>query len=291
MAVAEAVIASPKIPDQGLNAHLLRVAARTFGVAAVIAIVLYVSNQLGAPLYGLVAGLGVGGIAIALAAKSTLENFIGGLTLFADKPFRIGDWVVVGDKEGTVENIGIRSTRIRTFYDSRLSIPNGEIVAMTIDNMGMRTYRRVYTNVGIRYDTPPERIEALLEGIKRVIQANPNTRKDYFHVVLHDFGPDSLVVMLYFFVKVPDWSAELVERQRVFLEIVRLADAIGVEFAFPTQTLQIETFPGQPGRKPQPAASDDELRNIAAGFGSTGASAKPGGLGIFVPPHEERASK
>ncbi len=99
------------------------------------------------------------------------------------------------------------------------------------------------------------------------------------------------MVILYFFVEVPNWSAEFVERQRVFLEIVRLADAIGVEFAFPTQTLQIDTFPGQPGRKPQPAASVDELRNIAAGFGGTGASARPDGLGIFVPPHEERASK
>ncbi|MEA3275164.1 MAG: mechanosensitive ion channel family protein [Pseudomonadota bacterium] len=170
------------------------------------------------------------------------------------------------------------------------TIPNSEAVSKNIDNMGMRTYRRVYTKVGIRYDTPPERVEAFLEGIKRIIQANPTTRKDYFHVVLNDFGPDSLVVMLYFFVKVPDWSAELVERQRVFLEVIRLADALGVGFAFPTQTLEIESFPGQPGREPRPAASDDELRRIAEDFGR-GTSARPGGLGIFVPPHEEHAAK
>ena len=211
----------------------------------------------------------------------------GSLIILADRPY----WVIIGDKEGTVESIGIRSTRIRTFYDSVLSIPNSEAVSKIIDNMGMRTYRRVYTKVGIRCDTPPERVEAFLEGIKRIIQANPTTRKDYFHVVLNDFGPDSLVVMLYFFVKVPDWSAELVERQRVFLEVIRLADTLGVEFAFPTQTLEIETFPGQPGRQPQPAASDEELRRVTEELADAKAAARPRGLGIFVPPHEERTRK
>lgn len=110
-------------------------------------------------------------------------------------------------------------------------------------------------------------------------------------MVLNDFGPDSLVIMLYFFVKVPDWSTELVERQRVFLEVMRLADSLGVGFAFPTQTVEIETFPGQPGREPLPAASDEELRHIADDYADADASARPRGLGIFVPPHEERAKK
>jgi MscS family membrane protein len=97
--------------------------------------------------------------------------------------------------------------------------------------------------------------------------------------------------MLYFFVKVPDWAAELVERQRVFLEVIRLADALGIEFAFPTQTLEIDTFPGQPGRQPLAAASDEELRRVTEQFANTGASARPRGLGIFVPPHEERGPR
>jgi MscS family membrane protein len=200
------------------------------------------------------------------------------------RPYRIGDWVVVGDQEGTVEAIGFRSTRIRTFYDSLLSIPNGVIVTKTIDNMGMRTYRRVYTKLSIRDDTPAERIEALLEGIKRIIQANPTTRKDYFHVVLNDFGKAGLDIMLYFFVKVPTWSEELVERQRILLEVIRLAEAIGVQIA-PTQ--QIETSRGQPADQPQTAVTEDELRRIAADFGVEGASARPRGAKIFVAPHEE----
>ena len=141
MAVAEAVIASPKIPDQSLNAHLLRLAARTFGIVAVIVIILYVSNQLGAPLYGLVAGLGVGGIAIALAAQPTIENFIGGLNLFADRPVRVGDFCRYGEdptpdwqRTGTVESIGLRSTKIRGIDDTVTTIPNAEFSKMHIVN-------------------------------------------------------------------------------------------------------------------------------------------------------------
>ena len=96
------------------------------------------------------------------------------------------------------------------------------------------------------------------------------------------------MVLIYFFLKVPDWSAELVERQRIFLEIIRLADSLGVAFAFPTQTLEIESFPGRPGKEPLPAASDAELRAVAESYASTAGAGRPRGLGIFVPPHEER---
>ena len=163
MAVAEAVIASPKIPDQGLNAHLLRLAARTFGIGTFIVIILYVSNQLGAPLYGLVAGLGVGGIAIALAAQPTIENFIGSLILFADRPVRVGDFCRYGEdptpdwqRTGTVESIGMRSTKIRGIDDTVTTIPNAEFskiahrqlrsaqTQVTVDGLGsaVRDYGR-----------------------------------------------------------------------------------------------------------------------------------------------------
>jgi small-conductance mechanosensitive channel len=197
----------------------------------------------------------------------------------------------MGDKEGTVQSIGLRSTRIRTFYDSVLTIRNSLAVSSIVDNMGMRSYRRVKAQIGIRYDTPPERVEAFLEGIKRIIQTNPTTRKDLFHVVLNDFGPDHLMILLYFFVQALDWSTELVERQRIFLEVIRLAHALGVQFAFPTQTLEIEAFPGRPGREPMADASAEELRNIAESYASTASAGRPRGLGIFVPPHEEAQTR
>jgi MscS family membrane protein len=289
-AVAETVIASPRtrINEDSIDATMWRIGARILGFLVGVAILVRGMQILGADLVPLLAGLGVGGLAVALAAQGTLTDVFGSLMILADRPYRIGHWVKIGDKEGTVESIGIRSTRIRTFYDSVLSIPNSKAVSSIVDNMGRRRYRRVRTQIGIRYDTPPERIEAFLEGIKRIIQTNQTTRKDYFHVVLNDFGPDHLVVLLYFFVKVPDWSAELVERQRIFLEIIRLADSLGVAFAFPTQTLEVESFPGQPGREPPAAASAEELRAIAESYASTAGAGRPRGLGIFVPPHEER---
>jgi MscS family membrane protein len=181
----------------------------TVGILIWTAFFIYTTQQMGLPAYSVVTGLGVGGLAVALAGQKMLRDLFGAVVIMTARPYRIGDWVIIGDQEGTVESIGFRSTRIRTFYDSLLSIPNGVVVSKTIDNMGMRTYRRVYTRLSIRDDTAAERIEAFLEGVKRIIQANPTTRKDYFHVVLNDFGSAGLDIALYFFVKVPTWSEEV----------------------------------------------------------------------------------
>ena len=153
--------------------------------------------------------------------------------------------------------------------------------------MGKRKYRRIYTTLGLTYDTPPEKMEAFLEGIKNIIKANPNTRKDYFHVVFSGYGASSLDVMVYLFLEVPDWSNELVERQNIFLEILRLAKNIGVDFAYPTQSLHIETFPEKkPNREPH-EVNISELKSSAAQFGPKGEQSKPGGLGLFIPPFRE----
>jgi small-conductance mechanosensitive channel len=283
----EAIIHTRKLAHKGPSSQLIRLASRLVALVVIPGILVYAAQRIGLPAYSVITGLGVGGLAVALAARETLANLFGSLMIMFDRPFRIGDWVKLGGNEGTVEDIGFRSTRIRTFYDSLLSIPNSESISKPIDNMGRRSYRRVFTRIGIRYDTPPERIEAFLEGIKGIIQANPHTRKDYFHVVLNDFGPSSLTLMLYFFLKVKDWSAELVERQRVFLEILRLAEALGVAFAFPTQTLAIETFPGQPHPEATAPNDDEELRRLAHTFGAGGSASRPRGTGIFTPPSEE----
>jgi MscS family membrane protein len=285
---AELLIRARRLAPKAAPSQLIRFFSGLIAVFAILGILIFTTQQMGLPAYSVVTGLGVGGLAVALAGQEMLRDLFGAVVIMASRPYRIGDWVVIGNQEGTVESIGFRSTRIRTFYDSLLSIPNGVVVSKTIDNMGMRTYRRIYTKLSIRDDTPAERIEAFLEGIKRIIQANPSTRKDYFHVVLNDFGKAGLDIMLYFFVKVPTWSEELVERQRVFLEVVRLAEALGIQIA-PTQ--QIETLRGRPTEQTQTTASDEELRRIAADFGDDGASARPRGSKIFVAPHEESGQR
>jgi MscS family membrane protein len=185
------------------------------------------------------AGLGLGGLAFALAAKDTVSNFFGSLTVVLDRPFSIGDWVNIDGIEGTVETVGIRSTRIRTFYNSLISVPNANLINTAIDNYGARRYRRIKTTLSLTYDTPPEKIETFCEGVREIIRQHPYTRKDYYHVYFNDYSAASLDIMLYCFVETPDWSTELRERERLLLDVLRLAKDLDVEFAFPTQTLYI----------------------------------------------------
>lgn len=207
-------------------------------VVAVFGIV-YVAHSLDYEVLPLLTGLGIGGLAVAFAAKDTIENFFGSIAVIADRPFEVGDWVVVDDVEGTVVELGLRSTRIRTFYDSLVTVPNATLVRATVDNYGRRRYRRFSTHVNLPYDTPPAKIEAFCDGVRRIVQEHPNTRKDVFHVYLNKFGPHSLDVLIYIFHECPDWATELAERQRFMLDVLRMAQDLGVEFAFPTQTLHV----------------------------------------------------
>lgn len=201
--------------------------------------IVYIAHALDYEVLPLLTGLGIGGLAVAFAAKDTIENFFGSIAVIADRPFEVGDWVVVDDVEGTVVELGLRSTRIRTFYDSLVTVPNATLVRATVDNYGRRRYRRFSTYVNLPYDTPPDKIEKFCEGVRQIVRDHPNTRKDVFHVYLNKFGPHSLDVLIYIFHECPDWATELAERQRFMLDVLKMAQGIGVEFAFPTQTLHV----------------------------------------------------
>ena len=200
---------------------------------------IYGAQALDIPIGPLLASVGIGSLAFGLAAKDTIENFFGSIAVLLDRPFQVGDWVVIDGTEGIVEEIGFRSTRVRTFYNSLVTVPNATLVRAVVDNYGARKYRRWKTTVGIQYDTPPERIVAFTEGIRELVRTHPYTRRDYFQVYLNDFDNSSLNILLYVFFEVPDWSTELRERERLFLDIIRLADRIGVQFAFPTTTVHL----------------------------------------------------
>jgi MscS family membrane protein len=197
------------------------------------------AQVLGTDLTALIASVGIGGLALALAAQDTVSNFFGSLMVFMDRPFQVGDWVKTGDVEGTVEEVGFRSTRIRTFYNSLITLPNSNLIKASVDNLGDRTYRRWSTRLGIAYNTPPEKIDAFCEGIRELVRRHPHTRKDYYHVYFNEFGADSLQILVYVFFITPDWATELRERHRLAIDIVRLASELGIEFAFPTQTLYL----------------------------------------------------
>jgi MscS family membrane protein len=244
MAVAEAVIASPKIPDQSLNAHLLRLTARIFGIVAVIIIILYVSNQLGAPLYGLVAGLGVGGIAIALAAQPTIENFIGGLNLFADRPVRVGDFCRYGEaptsdwrRIGTVESIGLRSTKIRGIDDSVTTIPNAEFSKMHIVNYTLRRRSLLLTVLGLRYETTDDQLRFVLATLRDMLLAHPRVLDDEPRVRFAGFGDFSLNVEIRVDINTPDRNEFRAIREDIYLRVMKIVKDAGTGFAFPSRTV------------------------------------------------------
>jgi MscS family membrane protein len=202
---------------------------------------IYGAQYLDINIVPLITGLGIGGLAFAFAAKDTIENFFGSIAVILDRPFEVGDWVVVEGIEGTVEELGFRSTRIRTFYNSQVTVPNSVLVRAKVDNYGRRRYRRWKTYIGLQYDTPPEKLLAFTEGIRELVRQHPYTRKDFYQVWCHDFGDSSFNILLYVFHLVPDWATELRERERLFIDIVRLADRLGVQFAFPTRTIHLYT--------------------------------------------------
>ena len=277
--------------DFSIDSQLVPLLARAIKTFVLIFGVLIALQNVGVNVMSVVAGLGLGGLAFALAAKDTAANLFGSLMIFWDRPFKIGDWINFPGVEGTVEEVGFRSTRVRTFYDSQITVPNATVANASIDNYGRRNYRRVRTTLGVTYSTSAETMEVFLEGIKQIIKANSFTRKDYFHVVFSGYGASSLEVLVYFFLKVPDWSQELVQRQNIFIEIKRLAGELGVEFAFPSQSLYVESLPqaDEQAKKQQvteiPAT---EKLKAARSFGPGGEQAKTEGLGLFVPPYADK---
>ncbi len=237
--VAQALASKAAKTTTKFDDVLIPLIRKTIKVFVVIFGLIYGAQALNIPIAPLLASLTVAGVGFSFAAKDTFENLFGSVTVLIDRPFDVGDWVVVGDTEGTVEEVGFRSTRIRTFYNSQVTIPNGNLVRAVVDNYGRRKYRRWKTSIGVQYDTTPEQLVAFSEGIREIVRTHPYTRKDYFQVRVHGFGDSAINVLLYIFHEVPDWSTELRERERLMLDIMRLADALGVQFAFPTQTVHL----------------------------------------------------
>jgi len=191
------------------------------------------------------AGASIGGIAIAFAAQDSVKNLLGTVVIFLDKPFHLGDWVVIGGAEGTIEKVGFRSTQIRAADTTLFQIPNSLVSEAEINNKGLRTYRRYNTELGIKYDTPPELIEAFVLGIREIIKEHPDTRSQSYNVEFTGFGDSALLIMVNVYFKHLDWGGEQSSKHRLHLAIVKLAAVLGVDFAFPSTTVMIEQLPGQ----------------------------------------------
>jgi MscS family membrane protein len=217
--------------------NLVPFATKILKAIVVVLGFLIVLQSFGLNVMSLLAGLGLGGLALALAAQDTAANLFGSVTILIDSPCKIGDWVKIKDVEGTVEEIGFRSTRIRTFYNSVITIPNGAMAKENIDNMGMRPARRVRQVLGLTYDTQPDKIIEFCHRVRGLITMNEKVIPETVVVHFNNFSASSLDVLVNFHLQVFTGPEELEQQQKIFMGILEIAKQIKVDFAYPTQTV------------------------------------------------------
>lgn len=248
--------------ETSLDNHVVPLIRKVLRVFVVIVGGLFILQNLDVNITALLAGLSIGGLALALAAQDTLKNLFGSFMIFIDKPFSVGHWITSGDIDGTVEEVGFRSTRVRSFRNSLYYVPNGKLADATIDNHGLRQYRRFFMHIAVTYDTPPDLIEVFVQGLRKIVEKHPKTRKDFYIIEFNEMGDFSLKIMFYIFFAVPTWPEELRARHEILIEVVRLAEKLGVRFAFPTSTLHMETFPDKNSLTPKYDMNMNEFKKV-----------------------------
>jgi MscS family membrane protein len=201
--------------------------------------VLGVLGTLGVNITAAVAGLGVGGIAVALAAQKSLENLFGGISLFASRPVQVGDFFRYGDQVGTVEEIGLWSTRVRTLDRTVVSIPNAEFSNLRLENFAKRDRMRLWTMIGVRYETTPDQLRYLLARLREILLAHPRVTDDPARVRFFSFGAYSLDIEVFAYVDTADWSEFLSIREDVYVRFMDAIKEAGTGFAFPSTTTYV----------------------------------------------------
>jgi MscS family membrane protein len=201
-----------------------------------VLLVIYAAGFFGIPLTPVIASLGVGGLAIALAVRPTLENAIGGLTLFADKPVRIGDFCRFGSEDATVEEIGLRSTKLRKIDDTVVSVPNADFSQRELTNYTRRRRRLYQTTIGLRYETTADQLRSVMSRLDDMLRDHPKALHDKLHVRFDGFGASSLDVAIFVYLSATDWLEYLEIREDINFRIMSIVEDAGTGFAFPSQT-------------------------------------------------------
>jgi MscS family membrane protein len=196
-------------------------------------------QNLGFNVSGIVAGLGLGGVALAFAAQKTVENLFGGVSLSLDQPIRVGDFCRYGSGMGTVEDVGLRSTRIRTLERTVVSVPNGQLAAIELENFADRDRFRVFATIGVRYETSPDQVRRLVGRIREALAAHPKVIPDPLRVRFIGFGASSLDIEIHTYVGTRDVEEFYAVREALYLKIMDLVAETGTSFAFPSQTLYL----------------------------------------------------
>jgi MscS family membrane protein len=252
-----------KLSSSRMDDHLVPLTRRIAKMMLVVLGFVLALQSFGIDVGSLVAGLGIGGLAVALAAKDTIGNFFGSIAIFLDRPFQIGDWVATtnGAVEGTVESVGFRSTQIRTIADTVVTVPNAKMADAEINNFGARRHRRIRLNVSVTRDATDDQLAAFTKALHAHLVAQPHVKSSDVEVVAHELTDTAIIVLVHCYVDAQTWSDELRQRHGVILEIVRLAHDGGLRLAGAARAITIDaslpTAPSTaPTTRPKPAAAD-----------------------------------
>ncbi len=245
--IAEAIIALPGIASKSLDAHLIRLAARSVGILAILVLLFGFANDIGIPVYGLIAGAGVGGLAIALAARTTLEDFLGAIKLYADRPVRIGDLCRFDEESnpqwrpvGRVESIGLRSTKVRRFDRGLITIPNSEFAQRNIVNLSACDRFLMTATLGLRYETSRDQLRFVLGELRALLHAHPitiHTVDDPVRARFVGYGDYSLNIAIRVYIRTTDYSEFLAVQEDILLRVSEIVEQAGTGFAFPSRTV------------------------------------------------------
>jgi MscS family membrane protein len=225
--------------ESTIDDMLVPLVGRTLRVfILIIGGIMVVQNMTGIEVGPLIASLGIGGLAFALAGKDSIANFLGSLTILLDKPFQVGERIAIDSYDGFVENVGFRSTRVRTLAGHLVSIPNEKIINSTLENIGKRPYLRWQTNLTITYDTPPEKVERAVHIVEGILENHEGMREDLPpRVYFNAFNDWSLNIAVFAWYHPPNYWDYQAWIQKTCLEIMRRFKEEGIEFAFPSQTV------------------------------------------------------
>lgn len=222
-----------------LDEHLLPFIRKTARLFIIFLAAVLVIQNLGYSISGLLASLGIGGLAVALAAKDTLSNIFGSIMILLDRPFRVGDWIKTGGMEGTVEEIGFRSTKIRTFAKTLITVPNNIIANSSLDNFSRMPKRRIKMSVGVTYDSTPQQMRDAIKQIRAMLEQHPAIHQEFMLVNFTDFGASSLDILIYCFTATTNWEKYLEAREDVCLKIMEILAGLGMEIAFPSRSVYV----------------------------------------------------
>lgn len=224
-----------------LDDMLVPLVVKSLRVTVVILVLLQVAQTLSdKPITSILAGLGVGGLAVALAAQDTIKNFFGSLILFSDKPFEVGERIVVEGYDGAVEEVGFRSTRIRTLDGHLVTIPNGQLASMAIQNIGKRPYIKRVMTVTVTYDTPPDKLQKAVDILKELLDNHEGMTQDFPpKVYFSDFASTSLNILVIYWYSPADYWAFMEFGEKLNFQILKRFNEEGIDFAFPTQTIYV----------------------------------------------------